>query len=54
MELLNGIIGAVIGGVITGLFMMWQNRNNHKHDLHIINAEEKRLENAVLQAIRTE
>lgn len=31
-----------------------QNRNNHKHDLRIINAEEKRLENAVLQAIKTE
>ncbi len=53
-EFKSAIIASVIGGFITGLFMMWQNRNNHKHDLHKIDAEEKRLENAVLQAIKTE
>ncbi|MCL4546165.1 MAG: hypothetical protein M1576_00265 [Deltaproteobacteria bacterium] len=52
--MLNGIIDFIIGGVITGLFMIWQNHDNHKYNLRIINEEEERLENAVLQAIETE
>ncbi len=50
----TAILASIIGGLITGGFMMWENRNNHKHDLSRINDEEKRQENAVLQAIKTE
>ena len=50
----SAILASIIGGLITGGFMLWQNRNNHKHDLNVIKAEEERQENAVLQAIKTE
>ncbi|MHB1665243.1 MAG: hypothetical protein ACYCT7_08300 [bacterium] len=48
------IVAAVIGGIITGVFMIWQNKDNFKNSLKLNELEEKKLEKAVLQALETE
>lgn len=48
------IIGAAIGGCITGRYMMKQSEKNFKDNLRTISIEERKLEKAVLQALETE
>ncbi len=48
------LIASVVGGLITGLFMMWQNKKNYKYNLKLIEQEDEKIEKAVLQAIETE
>jgi hypothetical protein len=32
MEAIIGLVGVVVGSLITGLFLLWLNRQNHEHD----------------------
>ncbi len=32
MEALIGLAGVVVGSLITGLFLLWSNRQNHQHE----------------------
>ena len=48
------VVGSIIGGVITGLFMMWQNKKNFKYNLTLNELEDRKTEKAVLQALETE
>lgn len=48
------IIASMIGGLITGLFMIWQNKRNYKNNLALNELEELKNEKAVLQALETE
>jgi hypothetical protein len=48
------IIASIMGGLVTGLFMMWQNKKNYEYNMQIVERDEKITENAVLHAIETE
>jgi CHAT domain-containing protein len=48
------VVGSIIGGVITGLFMMWQNKKNFKYNLRLNELKDRKNEKAVLQALEAE
>ncbi|MCL4322470.1 MAG: hypothetical protein M0016_01255 [Deltaproteobacteria bacterium] len=48
------IIGALIGGLITGYFMILQAKKEFKNRQNLINQEDEKTEKAVLQALKTE
>ena len=51
---ISAIITSIIGGLITGFFMILQNKKNYEYNMQIVERNEKITENAVLHAIETE
>ena len=51
---LPAIISSLVGGLITGLFMMCQNKKNFRYNLQLNDREDRKIERAVLQALETE
>ncbi len=54
LVLAASVISAIIGGLITGSFMIWQAKREFKNRQDLINQEDKKTENAVLQALKVE